>query len=250
MDINQQLKELLDGGNIDALMAFVNEYPEALSNPKVSKIYKRYVRGEYDRPKHTNLTKSLFGDHIYERIYEEFLERRKQGLSVPEEIFMQVPIFLNTINRDGNLVRADYVQVLCERHNFQPTETMREIFSKAAAKRLKDENSGTFSKIVRDSKSSARLTWVAHLIAAGNTLKDACRKAAVLSKMEWPDDKPTKASSIEKEYSTNRSERVLRDTDEQIIKDLHKNDPELAAYWRWCSDNIPECESELIGERR
>lgn len=191
------------------------------------------------------------GLKVWKQIRAELTELLKNNTQVPDEIWKKSGNFLYQAVTKKNPNYAFMIMDLCDKLDFTPTKTMQKVFAQAGTWVMTGSALGTHDKIIRDSRSQERLIWVAHLLAVGNTLKLACQKTAMLSRLNWP-DYPVKASTIEKQYQTFRNKGGTDETQEEAIFRLHALpiNADMHEEWKKISDSTPECLPELIGETR
>lgn len=207
------------------------------------------------------------GSKVMEKIMSEFHELLKDNKPIPEDIWRTVPLNLFACIEEKNPNYAYIALILCNSHGFTPTKTMCEVFAQAATWQLNDEGRGTIGKIKRSEQKSFHMLCIAHLLAVGNTVEQACRKTAILSYMKYPMEKtPFKASTLEIEHRPSKHPFPSLDED---VKRMHEKvwdpkemplpdgvqagelvHPELSAKWKVCSDSLPECPENLIGNTR
>lgn len=206
------------------------------------------------------------GFDVMDKIRNEFIELLKDNKPIPEDIWRSVPLNLCACIEEKNPNYAFIVLALCNARGFTPTKTMYDIFAKAATWQLNDEGRGTFGQIKRANKKSFHMLCIAHLLAVGNTIEQACRKTAMLSLLEYPKEKPAKASTLEKDHQVQNHPFPSIDED---VRRLHEKvwdpqdmplpdgvqagelvNPNLSAEWKAISDSVPECFDWLIGNTR
>lgn len=185
---------------------------------------------------------------VWEQVRTELGELLDQQTPVPEEVWKNAGRMLYQCLSEKNPHYAFLVQSMCDQFGFTPTKTMQKVFAQAGRWMMTGADRGTFEKIKRNGRAETRMVWVAHLLAVGNTLKSACHKTAMLSKLNWPDEKPTKASTIEKDYQKFRKHRPT----ERVISEMHKNpiNADFHEKWKEISETTPDCLPELVGDTR
>lgn len=177
----------------------------------------------------------------------------KKKQIVPELVFSKAPMMFASAVLYKNPFYADRALILCQMHNFPLTETMQKVVTASSLSRLSGSPLGTNDQITRAGQNEMACLWMAHLIAAGCNKQEASEKAAELYARAFP-DKPKKASSISKEYDTQRWDKVQSwdfkgRTRQQVINEMHKINEPLKESWTQAAKTVPRTE-EHKGERR
>ncbi|MDN4501382.1 hypothetical protein QX776_03175 [Alteromonadaceae bacterium BrNp21-10] len=187
---------------------------------------------------------------IFDDIRDEINQLLKDGTSVPEPVFFNVPFHYLNLIKNNNPYYADIAQLICNNYGVSPTPTMNKLNAYVSIMRLRGQPSGTTSQILKKSRKLQAFGWMVHLICVGCTVREASKKAVSLYLKNFRNE-TIKASTLEREYHSNyRTEGRFVMSIEDDFRKLHAEDENLQISWKLISKNTPLCSEEHSGERR
>lgn len=191
----------------------------------------------------------------YYSVESELVKLLHDGLNVPLQVFHQVPVNIALWKSTKNPHYVDVAILICTDCGFQLTEYLLQQVQEASQMRL-NGNPKTAVKptalAVKNSSATFQVfSWMAHLCATGLSIDQSSEKAAMLFIVEFPELAKRKASGLSRQYHKRMEEYGLYGKPlNEVVKEIHLSDLRLSAYWKRIADSIPECDIELLGDRR
>lgn len=154
---------------------------------------------------------------------------------------------------DHNPHHIDLVMMVCADHGIEPTPTIIELAAEVARSRFNGTPSGTADNLLKEHAKRQAFTLMMNLIHNGASLNEAASKAAEWLRKTYPQFKPRKASSLNKEYTEIYRqpgyEGLTTEARNFQIWDEH-SPADWREYWRKARSLLPLADSDLTGERR
>ena len=154
---------------------------------------------------------------------------------------------------DRNPHHIDLVMMICADHGIEPTPTIIELAAEVARSRINGSPSGTAENLLKEHAKRQAFTLMMNLIFNGALLTEAADKAAQWLRDTYPDIKPRKASTLNKEYT-----ELFRQPDYEGLTTEARHfriwEAHLPAdareYWQKIRTLLPLADDDLIGSRR
>jgi len=154
-------------------------------------------------------------------------------------------------SRERNPYLVDLIVIKCKQLGIEPPPSLLKVITDASTLRYSGDPAGTVSQIERESALSHAYNLMLNLIYYGDTLADAASKAASWKKKHYKHLRPTKASTLQKNYQKN-----FIDTNEQQARfDVWKRHESIGAdegrreAWSKLADSLPKADAALTGIR-
>lgn len=154
--------------------------------------------------------------------------------------------------KEKNPYIADLLISACNRNGIMPTPSLMTVLSQAAEMRLNGEPAGTPDKLKNESAQQQALTLMANLIFAGDSLREASRKAARWHRNNFSKLKRQKASTLETYYTEKmRSPGIEDDLFDNWRRNLDLRDEQrLNKLWQEIRQHLQPADDDLTGVRR
>lgn len=151
-----------------------------------------------------------------------------------------------------NPYNIDLLFLTCNQMAIEPPPSLVSVMVEVAAARINGDLTGTPDKIIRKNQKQQVYRLMLNLIYSGASLSVAASKAAVWFKEEFPEQKPFKASSLNKDYA---AEFRKKDSKGETMESFYFSrwdkyqTEEVRQQWQKDLESLPEADEELKGVR-
>lgn len=176
--------------------------------------------------------KNGFPTPEYLKVYEMVLLELKQVIW-PDLTVYGIANALADWIKTKNQTYLDLAISACDEVGISPTTTIQKQSAIAAKRRLAGEVIGSSKSVLNAKRKSSCYVLMIRLIYVGATTREAARKAQLWAKQRWPNERPPKASTLEKGYEV----------------DIKKDGVDIGFYKSWDNSLSQENKASLKRER-